>query len=187
MATCRVSHSSLAFRTLPRRLLRRLLGREVRSDAIDASQHPDAEVPQPDPARSTKIIVAALVAAVAIIEVLAVHGTLIRSREDSSHTVRYSITGGDGVLVAFRTGLETARDVPAEMPWSYTTTLSDGDTYYLWARSLKGGTACSVSVDGVVVTSTNGKDRICTVSGRLPASPEPQAPQKVARARASAS
>ena len=150
---------------------------------MNAPQQPDVEVPQPNPARNTKIIVAALVAAVTITEVLAILGTLSRPREDGSHTVQYSISRGEGVLVAYTTDRhETARDSPAQMPWSYTTTLSDGDTYFLWARSKDGGTACSVSVDGVVVDSTND-NRICIVSGSLPASPEPRVSEPAARVR----
>ena len=89
------------------------------------------------------------------------------------HSVEYTVSvyRGNRASVTYNTnGQDTSQDTNAQTPWSYTTSMSTGDVYYVSAQNKGGGKiVCEVAVDGTVVhtNASIGAFAICTASGSV--------------------
>jgi hypothetical protein len=94
----------------------------------------------------------------------------------STHSVTYKVTATGnpsytyGSMTYQNSSNDTSQATDADIPWTDSEYLSDGDFYYISAQNGGGGTiTCSVFVDGTEVDSNSsiGQYAICTASGTI--------------------
>lgn len=119
--------------------------------------------------REITIAVACVVLSVVLVPVL--RNWPLWGSGSSSHTVTYTVAGGQGASVTYRTGSQdSSQDTNAATPWTDEVSMSSGDFFYVSAQDQGSGViTCSVDVDGAQVdsNSSSGPYAICTASGTV--------------------